>query len=508
MARLSGGCRLSVRDPIKAYDARWEVHEFDDDAIVRMFEAACAYGRRLGVDTLTLARDGRLGAGHVLELAMNTAVRMGFRTLVCPDPISTPQAYFLALHTTAEHPGTMGLMVTASHNPRQYVGVKFVVPTVQAIGEDCGPLGGLSAIRDIYHSDATFGRMPGGTLRMVNLTREYIEFSMQQAGIAPGDLAGMSVVLDGLHGSAGPELLTALQWAGARVEPLRIVPDGNFPTGSPNPTSLGKMDNAVAFAAETDCIATIGLDGDGDRVVFGDRRGMLSAGFAAVPILRTCVHEHAGAAHPKVLYDPKVNPLALTEWGRLGVRPVLFRNGHSQIKDYMRQTGAVAAAEESGHYYHRITRGGLTACCENSILTVLLFLGALREQPALMDELWAMQNRVRTTGEFNYQFADNATRDAALAAIIRQVVADGAGTMTTTPEGVALESTVISKGVTIDESGVQLKPGWYTGCLRVSTNEKGVVRSYFSSADSRQIERIEGQARGILADGFSGKVVD
>ena len=125
---------MAARDPIKVYDARWEVHEFADDAIVRLFEATFAYGRQLGVDTVTLARDGRLGAGHVLELAMDTAVRMGLLAYLCPGPVSTPHGYFLALHTTQEHPHTMGLMVTASHNPRQYVGVKFTVPPCRPSG--------------------------------------------------------------------------------------------------------------------------------------------------------------------------------------------------------------------------------------------------------------------------------------------------------------------------------------------------------------------------------------
>src|SRR5690606_17213755 len=119
---------------------------------------------------------------------------------------------------------------------------------------------------------------------------------------------------------------------------------------------------------EADCQAVIGVDGDGDRIVFGDRRGILTAGFAFVPILRACLEstqQAAGsgqraAAPPPVLYDPKVSPLALAEWGKLGARPVLFRNGHSQIKDYMTRIGALAAAEESGHYYHRITLDGLT----------------------------------------------------------------------------------------------------------------------------------------------------
>ena len=116
------------------------------------------------------------------------------------------------------------------------------------------------------------------------------------------------------------------------------------------------MDAAVALARQLRSTAAIGIDGDGDRIVFGDGRGILSAGFVAVPVLKSCGLGRRDAPQP-VLYDPKVNPLALAEWRRLNARPVLFRNGHSQIKDYMRRIGAVAAAEESGHYYHELSLG-------------------------------------------------------------------------------------------------------------------------------------------------------
>ncbi len=499
---------MTARDPIKVYDARWEVAEFDDAAVRRLFEATLIYGQRLGVDTLVLTRDARLGCARVMELGVDVAMRMGMRIFLRAEPISTPQSYFTALSASQRHPGTMGLAITASHNPKQYVGIKFTVPTVHAIGENCGPEGGLTKIREIYHSPAKAEPRGGGSLTLVDLTREYIEFSMRQAGVGLGELAGLGVALDAFHGSAGPEIHMALTAAGARVEALRLVPNGEFPTGSPNPTSQGKMANAVALACQRECDAVIGVDGDGDRIVFGDRRGILTAGFAFVPILKACL----GAAGPTqvvpVLYDPKVSPLALAEWAKLGTRPLLFRNGHSQIKDYMTRVGAIAAAEESGHYYHRITLGDLTISGENSIQTILLFLGALKRQPGLMDELWAMQDRVFTTGEFNYQFENNDQRDAAMEAVIRRFVDEGAGVVTATPDGIDLQGTCLSRGVMLDPPDVQLDAGWYSGYLRIATNEKGVVRSYFSAGETASGKRVEDEARRILQREFGGKVID
>jgi phosphomannomutase len=324
----------------------------------------------------------------------------------------------------------------------------------------------------------------------------------------------VGVVLDAFNGSAGPEIIMALTKAGARVEPLRFVPDGNFPTGSPNPTSQGKMNNAVELARtrhrnEPDTAWTvIGIDGDGDRIVFGDHRGILTAGFAFVPILQTCLKAAGAPQAVPVLYDPKVSPLALAQWGRLGAKPVLFRNGHSQIKDYMTRIGALAAAEESGHYYHRITMGNLTISGENSIMTILLFLGALKQQPKLMDQLWDLQRQVFTTGEFNYQFDSDEVRDRALDAVVRHFVADGASMVTATADGIDLQGTCLSKGVKLDPGSVSLEPGWYSGYLRIATNEKAVVRSYFSAGQTAIGKRVEAQARHILEHDFAGRVID
>ena len=498
---------MPAQDPIKVYDARWEADEFTDQQVTRLFEATLAYGRLLGADTLTLTRDARLAAAHVLELGLHAALRLGYRVYARLEPISTPQGYFTGLWVTQQHPGTISLCVTASHNPAHYIGLKFCVPTVQAVGYDCGPLGGLTKVRELYHHGGEFADQPGGELHLLDLGREYREYSLAAAGVAPGSLAGLKVVLDTFHGAAGPELYQILTTAGVEVLPLRLPPDGQFPTGSPNPTSQGKLDTAVALARCSGADVMLGIDGDGDRIVFGDGRGILTAGFATIAVLQAAGLAGRDEA-PPVLHDPKVSPLALAEWGRLGVRPVLFRNGHSQIKDYMQRIGATAAAEESGHYGHELKLGNLTVCSENSALTVLLFLRAVHDDPGLMDRLRAWQDQVFTTGEFNYQFADDTVRDAALAAVIAHFVAEGAQTVTHTPDGIDLEGTVLSRGVHLEPGHVALDAGWYSGYLRVATNEKAVVRSYFSAGATLHGQRVEQATRRILAEQFGGQVID
>jgi phosphomannomutase len=390
------------------------------------------------------------------------------------------------------------------------VGVKFVVPVVQAIGYDCGPRTGLTRVQTIYHSSRRLADRKGGELHLLDLGWDYVDFSLKAAGVKEGSLRDLKVVLDSFNGSAGKEIYQGLVSAGATVHAMRLVPDGTFPTGSPNPTSAGKMDPAVACCRSSKYDVVIGIDGDGDRLVFGDRRGILTAGFVTVPILQAAgvTHKSRKGKPAPVLYDPKVNPLALAEWGKLGVQPVLFRNGHSQIKDYMRRIGAPAAAEESGHYYHRIRMGNLDVTAENSLMTVLFFLAAIKKRPKLLDQLWALQNRIFTTGEFNYQFSDNAVRDEALAAVIRHWVERGASMVTATPDGIDLEGSCLSDGVDLTPGNVKLKKGWYSGYLRIATNEKGVVRSYFSAGAVDTGKPVEQKTREILEEQYGGRRIE
>lgn len=495
-------------DPIKVYDARWQEGEFSDAQIARLFEATLIYGRELGVDTVTIARDARIEAPKVMEIGVETALRAGIEVVLCTDPISTPQSYFLTAVTSERRPATMGLTITASHNPAGYIGLKLTVPTVRAVGLDSGPAGGLTRVRKIYHGRERLNSAVRGRLRLVNEEEAYLEQSLACAALTPGSLAGVGVVLDASSGSAGTELYRALERAGASVTALRIVPDGRFPSGAPNPTSHGKMDEAVTLAKSVGGALAVGIDGDGDRVVFGDGRGTLDAGFAAIALLQSDPDVREATAPVPVLFDPKVNPIALEEWGRFPVRPVLFRNGHSQIKDYMAAIGARFGAEESGHYYHRLRYGSIEVNAENSIVTVLRFLRSLSADRGAADRMHELQGRVFSTGEINYQFAEQETVEEAMSVIVRLLEKEGATSVSTTKDGIDLGGTQISKGVHLEPGEVRLERGWYSGYLRSATNEKAVLRSFFTAGDAGTGRRVLEEVVTLLRDRFQGKQIE
>ncbi len=501
---------MEKRDPIKVYDARWEDGEFSDSEIARLFEAAILYGRDLGVDTVTLSRDARLAAGRVMEIGIETAVKAGLETVLCTDPISTPQSYYLAAVTSERKPGTMGLTITASHNPGNYIGLKLTVPGVRAIGLDSGPEGGLTRVRELFHSDERLSGSPGGRLVVVDPAEDYITASLENAGFSTDEdtLDGIPVVMDAMGGSAGSELYRALERAGAKPIALRLVPDGRFPTGAPNPTSKGKMEEAVSRAKSAGRAVVIGVDGDGDRLVFGDGRGILSAGFSSVAILEADPSIANAKTPVPALYDPKVNPIALEQWGTFAVRPVLFRNGHSQIKDYMSRIGARFGAEESGHYYHRLRYGSVEVNAENSIVTALRFLRSISSGRGSLDRLWNMQGRIFSTGEINYQFSEQRTVDRAMKEIEHRLTERGALSVSATNDGIDLGGTQISKGVNLEPGHVALEDGWYSGFIRSATNEKAVVRLFFSAGEEKVGRAIAGEVTELLEHELGGRQIE
>jgi len=499
-----------VKDPIKIYDARWEVSEFNDQEVSRLFDATLGYATIIGVDTLVITRDARLGCARVMEIGIKVATEAGFRIFVCFDPISTPLSYFATMQTTVNYSNTMGLTITASHNPRQYVGIKYTVPTVEAIGFDCGPMGGLKKVKELYHQeDFKLKKCDGGSLTILhNPADEYIKYTLQLTNLEKGGLTGLTVILDTFNGSAGPELYRALVYAGVKVIPLRLTPNGEFPTGSPNPTSQNKMNPALELARQHNADLIIGIDGDGDRIVFGDQKGIFSAGFVMIPILKSILHENNCTDRIKVLYDPKVNPIALLRWAGLNAEPVLFRNGHSQIKAFMKETGAIAGAEESGHFYHRLPLGEMVITGENSLYTILLLLKSIHQNRSIINEIREMQDHIYVSGEFNFEFKDDTIRDQAMNAVISLFEEDQAHMTTYSENGDDLEGTVVYKGVGHDNGKISLTDNWYAAYIRTATNEKGVVRSYISSCTTEVGKKLQQKIVRLLTDQFGGMVIE
>ena len=325
----------------RAYDIRGIVGDTLTPDIVRKIGGAIgAEAHRRGARTLAVGRDGR-HSGAELRAALVEGLRESGRDVVDVGRVPSPVLYF-----AAEHLGIgSGVMVTGSHNPADYNGLKIVLAGETLHGD---------AIRDlrrrIEEGDLDSGRdaRGPGDLRSTEVVADYIRRIRSEIPAVPGHQA-RRIVIDcgnGVAGDVAPRLFRAL---GHDVVELYCEVDGDFPNHHPNPSVPENLRDLVASVRENGADLGLAFDGDGDRlgvvdgdgnIIWPDRQMMLFAS--------DVLASRPGA---EIVFDVKCSGLLAGHIAALGGRPVMAKTGHSFIKARLRETGAPLAGEMSGHIF-------------------------------------------------------------------------------------------------------------------------------------------------------------
>ena len=319
----------------KAYDIRGIVGRTLTPVIVE------AIGRALGTlaqergrDTIVIGRDGRL-SGPELAGALSSGIRAAGANVVDVGMVATPMTYFAAQHLATE----CSVMVTGSHNPPDYNGLKMVIAGDTLSGAD------IQALRArIERGDLAQG---AGSYRTEDIATAYVDRIVGGIKLA----RPMSIAIDAGNGVAGafaPELFRRL---GCAVTPMYCDVDGTFPNHHPDPSQPKNLADLIARVQADDLELGLAFDGDGDRlgvvtkdghVIYPDRQLML---FAADVLAR-----EPGAT---IIFDVK-STRNLGPWvTRHGGKPLLWKTGHSLIKVKMKEVGAALAGEMSGHTFFK-----------------------------------------------------------------------------------------------------------------------------------------------------------
>lgn len=372
----------------KAYDIRGVVpDQLDADLAWRLGRAfAAAFSPR----RVVVGRDVRHTS---LELADALARGLADGGVDVGDLglCATEEVYFATAHTGADG----GIMVTASHNPREYNGMKLV-------GPGAAPIYGQAGLFDLRERIAAgdLGR-PGarrGTISRLENRAAYIEKLL--SFVDTGSLPPLRLVVNPGNGCAGP-ILDALE---PRL-PFSLIkihhrPDGGFPNGIPNPL-LPECRSATAQAVRAHG-ADLGLawDGDADRCFFFDERGEFIEGYYLVGLLAgLLLARHPGAT---ILHDPRLVWNTRDIVAGLGGRPVETVTGHAFIKARMRREDAVYGGEMSAHHYFRDF-----ACCDSGMIPWLLVTAALGAAGRPLSELvGSMVRAYPASGEINLRPGD------------------------------------------------------------------------------------------------------
>ena len=321
----------------KAYDIRGIVDKSLTAATVELIGRALGSEARCrGGTAISIGRDGRL-SGPTFAQALARGIQSTGINVIDIGMVATPMVYFAAFHFNTGS----AVMITGSHNPPDYNGIKMVIQ-----GETLA-LDAIQALkRRIDANDFETATKPG-SFEKRDLSEAYIARIVGDAKLS----RPMKIVVDcgnGAPGAYAPQLFRAM---GCEVIELFCEVDGNFPNHHPDPSQPKNLQDVIRTLKETDAELGLAFDGDGDRlgvvtkdgeIIYPDRQLML---FAADVLSRVPGGE--------VIFDVK-SSRNLFKWVRdHGGRPTMYKTGHSLIKLKMKETGAPIAGEMSGHIFFK-----------------------------------------------------------------------------------------------------------------------------------------------------------
>ena len=318
----------------KAYDIRGIVETALTPAAVELI------GRAFGTEALAkgtprvaVGRDGRLSGPMLIE-ALAKGLRAAGCDVVDVGMVTTPMLYFAAYHLGTRS----GIMVTGSHNPPEYNGLKMVLADEAIAGE---------AIQDLRKriDRADFATGSGG-LSTADVREAYLERVVGDIKLdRPIDLIVDSG--NGVAGGIAPELYRRL---GCRVTEMFCEVDGNFPNHHPDPSQPENLEDLIE-ALRSGGELGFAFDGDGDRLGVVTKRGKIIYPDRQLMLFAADVLERNPGA--EIIFDVKCTR-ALFPWIReRGGRPLMWKTGHSLIKAKLRETGAPLAGEMSGHVFFK-----------------------------------------------------------------------------------------------------------------------------------------------------------
>jgi phosphomannomutase len=378
----------------KAYDVRGLYGEEIDGEVAylvgRGFARVLARLREKPANQLRvgLGRDMRNEAPEIAARVRDGLVAEGCEVLDA-GMVATEMVYFLV--GSRELDG--GAMVTASHNPKEYTGIKLVREGALALSGEAG----IAEIRAEID-----GGLPeasgGGTVEAIDV---YEDFHRHALGfIDAGSVGELKVVADGGNGMAGPMVGPLLERLPVELTETYWVPDGDFPDHDPNPLLPENRSFVIDRVLAEGADLGIAWDGDADRCFFIDDTGEFVDGdFLTALLAGRVLARNPGA---RILYDVRASRAVPNTVTELGGTAIVNRVGHAPFKIAMREHGGTFGGEVSGHYYFRDFW-----CADSGTIPALLVLELLSVGDASLSQLVGeLRSRYFISGEINSEVAD------------------------------------------------------------------------------------------------------
>jgi len=382
---------------VKAYDVRGTVPDQLSPEIARALGAA--FARFAGASTVVIARDMR-ESGVALGAAFADGVTQQGVDVVDAGLGSTDLLYYAA--------GSMdvpGAMLTASHNPAQYNGIKLCLAGAKPVGQESGLAEIRADAEKFLDSEVPSAGSPG-SVSTRDVLADYAAY-MKQLVPDLATIAPLKVVVDAGNGMGGHTVPTTFAGLPLEVTEMYFELDGSFPNHEANPIDPENLRDLQVKVQEVGADIGLAFDGDADRCFVVDERGQIvsPSTLTALIAARELARE-PGATVIHNLITSRSVPAVVEE---LGGKAVRTRVGHSFIKAEMARTGAVFGGEHSGHFYFRDFWNA-----DSGMLAALHALAALGNQDKPLSELLQPYERFVASGEINSTVDDQAARIAAI----------------------------------------------------------------------------------------------
>ena len=377
----------------KAYDIRGlypeEINELD---VYKIAQAFCQF---IKPSEVVIGSDVRLSSPSLKKTAIKAVTDLGIRVIDVGE-ISTDMLYFSVAH----YGYASGFSITASHNPKEYNGIKFVREESKPVSSDSG----LFDVRDIamemnLGEEILEGEINESLVEKIDILADYVAKIKTFADFSK--FKPFKICANPNFGVAGRALDKLLEEANISVEKLNYQPDGNFPKGRPDPLIPENRAELSKLVIDTQSDFGVAWDADADRCFFFTEKGEFIEGYFITALLAKIFLER----NPKesIIHDTRLTWAIEDIVKKMGATDIATKAGHSFIKERMRKENTVFGGEMSAHYYFRDY-----FFCDNGMIPLVMMMEFLSKEEKTLSEIMheMFWDKYFVSGEINTQVAD------------------------------------------------------------------------------------------------------
>ena len=494
-----------IRNLLKSYDIRAAAEILVQGGMTAVAPAIMHYFREVEqTERLLIGSDMRASSPRIVEIVTEFARRAGLDVILLQEKdrpfVSTPFLYYVA--TLPQYQDCATIMVTASHNPEKYNGLKMTGKHLKPIAEGSG----LERIRQFALDDRhslPVDAHKSGDLSYTFPHHEYLTHTMEMANVQAGQFEGMRIFIDGLNGMGPQDLLPFMDMLGVDISGSINLETGQpWPCERPDPMIARNHERVKAQMQQRDFDLGIMGDGDFDRVfLFSSDGEMLGGDFLTAMLV-----ENYRGTQALIGTDMRSRLASKKIIRSFGLTPVDTRIGYSHIKNAMQSYNGLGknlpfGGEVSGHFYFRDENGIIF---ENTLLAILQALKIIQNRPGSLEQMIARQQESFHSGEMLFRFEDTSQIGPALNEL-QDMFGKVADISTRDQRGMDLEALLIRQHYKEFLEGKT--EGFLNMIARTSGSEEDMVKSTIEADSRERLEQYTAMFTSVL-EKYTGRLVE